>query len=463
MKKVLLFLFSVFFLVSCGSVENNTNDKEKEIVPEKEEKKEDITNINLKPVLDSEINYDSLILANEVGMESYINSLMESTDSYIPSWNKEGFKDKWNYIDGVFLKSMLSLYDQTKENKYLDFVVKYVDYYLTAKGNFLRPSGSDGAPYALGELDSVCETNILFDLYKYTNNQKYLHAILTTYKIYTANVPRLSDGICYSHKDIYPNQVWLDGFYMYAPFTIKYALCLDDEAKKDALLLDLYNQYKFVREHLFSEEKQLYYHGYSETDIFWAAENKCSKSFWLRSNGWFLASLADVLEYYPKGEKRDYLKSIFIEAIDGILKYQDADSKMFYQVIDRKGDRANISYSQYSKYLNDYKEDVVIENYLESSGSLLLVYSILKGFNNGTLNSDYYNKGIEIYNGVTSKYFIDNELKNICITAGLGPETKLYRDGSFEYYLAEAVGSNDAKGVGPLIMSYVETKRTAIS
>ncbi len=58
MKKVLLFLFSVFFLVSCGSVENNTNDKEKEIVPEKEEKKEDITNINLKPVLDSEINYD---------------------------------------------------------------------------------------------------------------------------------------------------------------------------------------------------------------------------------------------------------------------------------------------------------------------------------------------------------------------------------------------------------------------
>ena len=47
-------------------------------------------------------------------------------------------------------------------------------------------------------------------------------------------------------------------------------------------------------------------------------------------------------------------------------------------------------------------------------------------------------------------------LNDICITAGLGPSSKPYRDGSVEYYLAEPVGSDDAKGVGPFIMAYIE-------
>ena len=50
-------------------------------------------------------------------------------------------------------------------------------------------------------------------------------------------------------------------------------------------------------------------------------------------------------------------------------------------------------------------------------------------------------------------------------TAGLGPGSNPYRDGSISYYLAEPVGSNDAKGVGPFIMAYLEytygDKRTA--
>ena len=277
---------------------------------------------------------------------------------------------------------------------------------------------------------------------------------------YTMNVPRLPDGVCYSHKASYLNQVWLDGFYMYAPFTVRYALSLNNSTKKEELLTDLYNQYKFVREHMFDETKRLYYHGYSETDIFWAQSNKCSKSFWLRSNGWFLASLADVLEYYPEGLKKNDLKQIYVEAIDGILQYQDSTTNMFYQVIDKKGQSANVSYTKYLKDLNtDYNQDTVISNYLESSGSALGSYSILKGFNNGILSRELYNKGIDIYNGITSTYFKNNQLSNICITAGLGPESRTCRDGSFEYYLAEKVGSNDAKGVGPLIMCFVETRR----
>ena len=454
MKKILTILLSIFFLTSCSIIDNTNNKDNKEKTEVPTTNNEDI-NTNIES---SDINSNiELKDINDVKMDSFIESLMKSTDSYIPSWNQEGFKDRWNYIDGVFLKSILSLYEKTNSKKYLNFVIRYVNFYINSNGEFIRPQGSEGDAYLSSELDSVCESNILFDLYKYTNNTKYLNAINNTYNLYTTNVPRLSDGICYSHKASYLNQVWLDGFYMYAPFTIKYALLIDDINKKEQILLDLYNQYKFVREHLFDETKKLYYHGYSENDIFWAQENKCSKSFWLRSNGWFIASLSDVLEYYPEGEKRDYLISIYKEAIDGILKYQDSNTNMFYQVIDKQGLSSNVSYSKYLMYLNkNYDKDTVIKNYLESSGSALISYSILKGYNIGILDSELYNLGIDIFNGITSNYFIDNKLKNICITAGLGPENRLYRDGSFEYYLAEAVGENDAKGVGPLIMAYVE-------
>ena len=46
--------------------------------------------------------------------------------------------------------------------------------------------------------------------------------------------------------------------------------------------------------------------------------------------------------------------------------------------------------------------------------------------------------------------------------AGLGTNDNIYKDGSAAYYLAEKVGSNDAKGVGPFIMAYLEYRKAEI-
>ena len=42
--------------------------------------------------------------------------------------------------------------------------------------------------------------------------------------------------------------------------------------------------------------------------------------------------------------------------------------------------------------------------------------------------------------------------------AGLGPEDKPNRDGTYEYYISEPVVENDAKGTGPFVMAYTEIK-----
>ena len=48
-------------------------------------------------------------------------------------------------------------------------------------------------------------------------------------------------------------------------------------------------------------------------------------------------------------------------------------------------------------------------------------------------------------------------LTGIVHVAGLGGFEGNYRDGSPDYYLTEPVVSDDAKGVGPLMMAYAES------
>ena len=65
--------------------------------------------------------------ASDINLDYYVDNLINNTDSYIPSWNQEGFKGRWNYIDGVFLKSIIDYYNKKKDIKYLSFVKNYVD------------------------------------------------------------------------------------------------------------------------------------------------------------------------------------------------------------------------------------------------------------------------------------------------------------------------------------------------
>ena len=205
-------------------------------------------------------------------LNTYINSLMSSTTSYIPSWNQEGFKDRWNYIDGVFLTSIMNLYKSTNDSTYLNFVINYVNYYIDSDGNFVKPQNG-GVGYQSGELDSICESRILFDLYEYTKDSRYIAAIETTYNE-LQNVSITANGYNYSHKNSYLNQIWLDGMYMYVPFLIQYANYKNDSNLKEEINNHLYNAYKYIRDNMFDEEKKIYYHGHDTTkSIFWADSN----------------------------------------------------------------------------------------------------------------------------------------------------------------------------------------------
>ena len=394
----------------------------------------------------------------KINMNNYIDSLISSTPSYIPSWNQEGFKGRWNYIDGVFMNSIVNLYEQTKEEKYKDFFINYINYYINAGGIFINPlTGENG--YKSGELDSVCASKILFDAHKYTNDFRYFMAINKTYKE-LKKIPIAEGSNNFWHKTNYPNQIWLDGMYMYAPFYARYA----KEYAKEEIFSEITSQYKYIRDNMFDENYKLYYHGHDTTrSIFWADKvTGNSENFWLRSMGWYMVSLIDVLDYFPEGNDKEYLKGLLIEGIDGILKYLNQETKMFYQLVNL-GEYSQLVTAKYLSTLKNKKYmingeyvDTYISNYLESSGSSMISYCLLKGSRIGLLKNEYHKLGEQIFEGIYNHSFKNNQLHDICITAGLGPESNTIRDGSISYYLAEPVGTNDAKGIGPFIMAYLE-------
>ena len=368
-------------------------------------------------------------------IDAYVLSLIEKSSPEYTAWNiesvRQGKPASWNYIDGCMITALLAMSEITGDKRYFDFAEGFIDWFVLDDGSIKT---YDRAKY---NLDDINEGRVLFALYEKTGKEKYKKAAETLYQ-QIKEQPRTFEGNFW-HKAIYPNQVWLDGLYMAQPF---YALFEKNFGTGD--YSDILNQIENVRRRMFDKDKKLCYHGYDASrTAFWAdRETGLSQNFWLRSIGWFSVALADLCEIIPAGETNTRLREIFRELMEGAASYADPETGMYWQVPDQGGREGN---------------------YLETSGSSMLAYAMLKGARLGILDKAYAAKGEKTFRGIVDKYlsFTDGELNlgGICLVAGLGPENNRRRDGSYAYYISEPVVENDAKGVAPCVLCYTEIKR----
>ncbi len=368
-------------------------------------------------------------------IDAYIDSLLKGSTPDKPLWNIESIRQgkpaHWNYIDGCMMTALLNFAEITGDKKYSDFVCDFIDYYVGDDGSIL---GYSKDKY---NLDDINEGRVLFDLYDMTGKEKYLKAIERLHE-QIAEQPRTNTGNFW-HKQIYPNQIWLDGIYMAQVFYVRYQL------KNGGDISDTLSQIKNVRKYMFSEEKGLCYHGMDcSKSAFWAdKQTGLSKNFWLRAIGWFTVALADIIAYTDGSDREEFI-SVFRDVIKGISQYADPETGMYYQVVDCGGREGN---------------------YLETSGSSMIAYAMLKGARLGVIDESYAALGRKTFDGICKKYLTVSEngelhLGGICLVAGLGPEDNKRRDGSYEYYISEPVVENDAKGVAPFLLCYTEVLRT---
>ncbi len=366
-------------------------------------------------------------------LKEYIEYLMKSSDAEHPAWNMEkirsGKPNKWNYIDGCMITSLISLYRITGEKRYLEFADDFLGWFVQEDGSIRT--------YSVEEynLDNINPARNLIALYELTGKDKYKKAA-DLVRTQIDGQKRTSEGNFW-HKEIYPHQVWLDGLYMAQPFYMEY------ETKYNRLkgCPDSFKQFQNVEKHMKDPKTGLYYHGYDESrEMYWAdKETGCSPNFWLRATGWFAASLVDTAEAMHESMYFEYryLQTLLENLGEALLPWQ-AENGMFYQVIDHPEAEGN---------------------YLETSGSALIAYAFLKGARLGYLPERFAEAGEKIFYGITEKYLTKKPdgtpgLGGICLVAGLGG--KDHRDGSLEYYFSEPVVEDEAKGIAPLIMAYVE-------
>lgn len=366
-------------------------------------------------------------------LDRYIDQLLEKSSPQAPIWNiekiRQGAKPSWNYIDGCMINAILELYHIKKNPAYLEFADAFIDYFVREDGSILS---YDPKEY---NLDNVNAGKTLFDLYKLTGKAKYRKAMDTIYSQLQGQ-PRTSTGNFW-HKLIYPNQIWLDGLYMAQPFYMQYELTFNDGKNCE----DSYQQFLTVYDKMRDLRNGLYYHAYDDSrESFWCDKvTGLSDNFWLRALGWYAMALIDTMEVMPESmhKEKENLGRIYRELIDSMLPYQDEKTGMWYQVVNRGG---------------------IHPNYLETSGSAIFAYAIMKSVRLGFLDASYFAYGKKAFDGICEKYLSEEngelQLDGICLVAGLG--NKEMREGTFDYYMREPVVKNEAKGVAPLILAYVE-------
>ena len=350
------------------------------------------------------------------------------------SKKEEGRPSKWTYELGIMLKGLEGVWYATGDGRYFRHIQEQLDHWVQPDGTIrtYRPEEYN--------IDHVLLGRNLLTLYKVTGQEKYRKAAASLREQLKTH-PRTKEG-GFWHKKIYPHQMWLDGLYMGEPFYAEYAATFNEPEAFD----DIARQFVLMERHARDAQTGLLYHAWDESrEQRWADKTTGrSPHVWGRAMGWYAMALVDTLEHFPaEHPQRAELVAILNRLASAVAKYQEPKSGLWWQVVDRGGQKGN---------------------YLEASASAMFVYALAKGVRQGHLPASYVKVAEKAYQGILREFIrpvsaAQVNLEGTVSVAGLGGNP--YRDGSYEYYLSEKVVTNDPKGVGAFLKASVEMEQAA--
>lgn len=346
-------------------------------------------------------------------------------------------KSRWDYTSGLFAFSLQQLVTRSGDTALLAAGDRIVTSYVGADGSI--------ATYRFDDfnIDMVTPGRALLEVFARQPEPRFRTA-LATLRRQLAEQPRTSEG-GFWHKLRYPQQMWLDGLYMGSPFLAAYGKAFADPAAFD----DVAKQILLIDAHLYDEKTGLYYHAWDAArQQDWADKaTGRSPNFWGRSIGWYGMAIVDVLDSLPPTQHElEEINAVLRRVADGIVRWQDPASGVWWQVVDQGGREGN---------------------YLESTASSMFVYTLAKAINRGYLPREKYLPAVRRgYEGLIREFLRTGadgrvNLTRCCSVAGLGYTNAAgrARDGSFDYYVSEPIIDNDLKGVGPFILAGLEMQQ----
>lgn len=281
----------------------------------------------------------------------------------------------WSYPQGFYLWGIIRLFEKTGDRKYYDYVLAYGNAHVNEDGTIAEFMGDC--------LDDIMPASVLIWLYVKTKEDRFKQAadkVRRTFDTY----PRNSEG-GFLHGKHLPGEMWADGLFMELMFLVRYGKYIGDEegSYKEAI-----KQLRLFFEKAGKDKTGFVYHAYSENPgTRWASPlNGCSPEVWSEGLGWYGMALVETLGIIPDSfEGRQEIENQLLLLCEDLLKTQDWNCGLWYQVVDKQG---------------------FPRNFHDTSGSAMFVYILKKAYDLSLIENEYAKEVIEKgYRAILSKCF----------------------------------------------------------
>jgi len=223
----------------------------------------------------------------------------------------------WDWPAGVAFYGVCEGYSATGKAEYLEKVKAWVDENL-----------EDGLPKL--SVNGASIGHALLTLYEVTKEDKYIETAVQMAEYLKNDAPRFGNGILQHtvNSEVYhfPEQAWVDTMFMAGYFLLRIGAALN----REDLFEDGLRQYHGHEDVLQDPRTNLYYHGWDNIN-----RNHMSGVFWARGNSWAALTMAKALEIVPvthpsymviEGSLRDQLSAL--------VRLQDEASGLWHTVLD---------------------------------------------------------------------------------------------------------------------------------
>lgn len=188
---------------------------------------------------------------------------------------------EWSWPCGVAYYGIAKAYEVLKKEEYLQVLKQRVDEYIEL-----------GLPNF--NVNACAMGHAVLSLYEATGEEQYLEIVMEKVSYLRNEALRFGEHVLQhtvSSNNDFPEQAWADTLFMAAFFLLRVGIYKND---KD-LIEDALNQYYWHIEYLQDEKTSLWYHGYNNIE-----KNHMSGFYWGRANAWAAYTMSQVGKRLPQ-------------------------------------------------------------------------------------------------------------------------------------------------------------------
>lgn len=188
----------------------------------------------------------------------------------------------WDWPCGVAYYGICEAYEKTKNEEYLKLLKDRVDELIEL-----------GLP-KVWTVNACAMGHCLLSLYNATGEQKYMDILMTKIEYIQKHALRFGDNVLQhtvSAKNDFPEQAWADTLFMAAFLLLRVGVHLKDKEMID----DALNQWYWHIKYLQNPGNGFYYHGYNNI-----TKDHMSGIYWGRANAWAAYTMSKVGSILPE-------------------------------------------------------------------------------------------------------------------------------------------------------------------